>query len=108
MRRTARDDTMRFLDGLQEKEKQILLYRFSFLSGRRYTLKKIGDELGISPETVRQIEIRALKKLQDLLRGSEGVCLQLTLPRSDGCPADRGRASGSPSSSLPSCVSPCS
>jgi RNA polymerase primary sigma factor len=64
MRRTAREDTLRLLDGLQEKERQILLYRFSFLSGRRYTLKRIGDELGISPETVRQIEIRALKKLR--------------------------------------------
>jgi RNA polymerase primary sigma factor len=64
MRRTIREDTLKLLDGLQEKEKQILLYRFSFLSGRRHTLKKIGDELGISPETVRQIEIRALKKLR--------------------------------------------
>jgi RNA polymerase primary sigma factor len=64
MRRTVREDTLRLLDGLQEKEKQILLYRFSFLSGRRRTLKMIGDELGISPETVRQIEIRALKKLR--------------------------------------------
>jgi RNA polymerase primary sigma factor len=64
MRRTIREDTLRLLDGLQEKEKQILLYRFSFLSAKRHTLKKIGDELGISPETVRQIEIRALKKLR--------------------------------------------
>lgn len=64
MRRTVREDTLKLLDGLQDKEKQILLYRFSFLSGRRHTLKKIGDELGISPETVRQIEIRALKKLR--------------------------------------------
>jgi RNA polymerase primary sigma factor len=64
MRRTIREDTMKLLDGLQDKEKQILLYRFSFLSGKRHTLKKIGDELGISPETVRQIEIRALKKLR--------------------------------------------
>lgn len=64
MQKTLREDTLRFLDGLQEKERQILLYRFSFASGKRYTLKKIGDELGISPETVRQIEIRALKKLR--------------------------------------------
>jgi RNA polymerase primary sigma factor len=64
MRKTLREDTLKFLDGLQEKERQILLYRFSFASGKRYTLKKIGDELGISPETVRQIEIRALKKLR--------------------------------------------
>jgi RNA polymerase primary sigma factor len=64
MRKTLREDTLKFLEGLQEKERRILLYRFSFVSGRRHTLKKIGDELGISPETVRQIEIRALKKLR--------------------------------------------
>ena len=64
MRKTLREDTMKFLDSLQEKERQILLYRFSFTSGKRQTLKKIGDELGLSPETVRQIEIRALKKLR--------------------------------------------
>ena len=64
MRKTLREDTMKFLDSLQEKERQILLYRFSFTSGKRHTLKKIGDELGLSPETVRQIEIRALKKLR--------------------------------------------
>ena len=64
MRKTLREDTMKFLDSLQEKERQILLYRFSFASGKRHTLKKIGDELGLSPETVRQIEIRALKKLR--------------------------------------------
>jgi RNA polymerase primary sigma factor len=64
MKKTLRDDTMRFLSGLQDKERQILLYRFSFASGKRYTLKKIGDEMGISPETVRQIELRALKKLR--------------------------------------------
>jgi RNA polymerase primary sigma factor len=63
-RKTLREDTLRFLDALQEKERQILLYRFSFVSGKRFTLKKIGDELGISPETVRQIELRALKKLR--------------------------------------------
>jgi RNA polymerase primary sigma factor len=64
MRKTLQEDTLRFLGDLQEKERQILLYRFSFVRGKRYTLKKIGDELGISPETVRQIELRALKKLR--------------------------------------------
>jgi len=64
MRREVREDALRFLEGLQDKERQILLYRFSFVSGRRHTLKVIGDKLGISPETVRQIEIRALKKLR--------------------------------------------
>ena len=66
MKKTLQEDTLSFLGDLQEKERQILLYRFSFVSGKAYTLKKIGDELGISPETVRQIEMRALKKLRSL------------------------------------------
>jgi RNA polymerase primary sigma factor len=61
---SVRENTMNFLEQLMEKEKQILMYRFEFYNGRKYTLKKIGEELGISPETVRQIEIRALNKLR--------------------------------------------
>lgn len=64
MHESLRLDTMKFLETLSEKEKKIILYRFSFLGGKRHTLKNIGDELGISPETVRQIEIRALKRLK--------------------------------------------
>jgi RNA polymerase primary sigma factor len=64
VKKSVRQDTLKFLNALQEKERQILMYRFSFMSGKRFTLKKIGDELGISPETVRQIEMRALKKLR--------------------------------------------
>jgi RNA polymerase primary sigma factor len=61
---SVRDNTLSFLEQLMEKEKQILMYRFEFYNGRKYTLKKVGEELGISPETVRQIEIRALNKLR--------------------------------------------
>ncbi len=63
MRKSLREDTLRSLDMLPVKEKEILLYRYSFHGGKRYTLKKIGDKMGISPETVRQIEIRALRRL---------------------------------------------
>lgn len=64
MKKCLKEETMKFLENLMEKEKQILLYRFSFLSGRKYTLKSIGEKLGISPETVRQIELKALRKLK--------------------------------------------
>ena len=63
IRKSIREETMKFLKLLEEKERRILLYRYSFYGGKKYTLKKIGDKMGISPETVRQIEIRALKKM---------------------------------------------
>lgn len=65
MKNSLREETLSFLERLKDKERQILLYRFSFFGGQKYTLKRISDEMGISPETVRQIEIRALKKLKE-------------------------------------------
>jgi RNA polymerase primary sigma factor len=65
MESCAREEAVRMLEILLEKEKKILLYRFEFCGGEKYTLKRIGAELGISPETVRQIEKRALRKLKD-------------------------------------------
>lgn len=65
MDNALREETIKFLERLREKEKQILLYRFAFYGGKKYTLKRISDEMGISPETVRQIELRALRKLRE-------------------------------------------
>lgn len=69
MQESVKEETMRFLEYLQEKEKKILMYRFSFYGGKKYTLKSIGEKMGISPETVRQIEIRAIQKLRDKTDG---------------------------------------
>lgn len=69
--KNLKESTRRTLEKLMERERQILMYRFSFYGGKKYTLKKIGEEMGISPETVRQIEMRALRKLRsqaDVLR----------------------------------------
>jgi RNA polymerase primary sigma factor len=64
LRKCAQEDTLKFLDHLREKERKVLLARFSFYGGKRVTLKRIGEEMGISPETVRQIEMKAIKKLR--------------------------------------------
>jgi RNA polymerase primary sigma factor len=64
MKKSSRDATLRFLDRLKERERRILIYRYQLNGSERYTLKNIGDKMGISPETVRQIEIRALKKIR--------------------------------------------
>jgi RNA polymerase primary sigma factor len=65
MRRYLKEKTKEMLGILTDKEKRVLLLRYSFLSGEKYTLKDIGERLSISPETVRQIEIRALKKIRE-------------------------------------------
>lgn len=65
MDKCLKEDTIRFLEHLMEKEKQILMYRFAFYGGKKYTLKHIGEQMGISPETVRQIEMRAIRKLRE-------------------------------------------
>ena len=65
MRNYLKEKTKQMLDILTEKEKKVLLLRYSFLQGERYTLKEIGKKLEISPETVRQIEMRALRKVRE-------------------------------------------
>ncbi|MDR2028717.1 MAG: RNA polymerase sigma factor RpoD/SigA [Treponema sp.] len=64
LKKHSRDDTLRFLDRLKDREKRILMYRYELNGCKRYTLKKIGDKMGLSPETVRQIELKALKKMR--------------------------------------------
>jgi RNA polymerase primary sigma factor len=61
----SRDDTLRILERLQANEKRVLIYRYQLSGDKKYTLRKISDKLGLSPETVRQIEIKALKKMRE-------------------------------------------
>jgi RNA polymerase primary sigma factor len=52
------------LNQLKDREKQVLAYRYQLTGSCCHTLKEIGDEMDISPETVRQIEMRALQKIR--------------------------------------------
>ncbi len=64
MQKSMQDETLHFLRHLMDRERKILLYRYAIEGGKKYTLKRISDEMGISPETVRQIEMRAIRKLK--------------------------------------------
>jgi RNA polymerase primary sigma factor len=75
MKKSLREETLKFLESLKEKEREIIKYRFSFYGGKRYTLKTIGARMGISPETVRQIEMKALSKLKELAGDLKDYCI---------------------------------
>lgn len=59
------EDIHKFLDVLQHRERQILLHRFAFYGNPRHTLKDLSSMVGVSPETVRKIEMRAVKKFRE-------------------------------------------
>jgi len=54
------------LSHLNDREKYIIIHRFGLDDNEPKTLREIGKELGISRERVRQIEMRALKKIRAL------------------------------------------
>ena len=64
LKKNSREATMRILNQLKDREKRILMYRYQLNGGERYTFKNIGAKMGLSPETVRQIEQKALRKLR--------------------------------------------
>jgi len=64
MKQASMDNTIRVLNKLKDREKNILTYRYQLNGCERYTLREIGDKFDISPETVRQIELRALRKIR--------------------------------------------
>jgi RNA polymerase primary sigma factor len=62
--RLLRDQIETVLGSLDSKEQQILRLRFGLDDGQAATLKEIGERFGISRERVRQIETKAIQKLQ--------------------------------------------
>jgi RNA polymerase primary sigma factor len=65
MKKSSREETFRILNQLKDQEKNVLIYRYELNGGKKHTLKNISTKLGLSTETVRQIELRALQKLRD-------------------------------------------
>jgi RNA polymerase primary sigma factor len=56
----------RWLSHLTEQERQVLELRFGLEGSERHTLAEIGRLLDVSRERVRQVELKALRKLRNL------------------------------------------
>jgi RNA polymerase primary sigma factor len=64
LKQFSQDGTNHILDNLKDREKSIINYRYQLNGCEKHTLREIGAKLDISTETVRQIEMRALKKIR--------------------------------------------
>lgn len=65
MKRYTRECIFAVLDGLKKNERDIIIQRYNLDdNGKNATLKTIGKQYGVSAETIRQVELRVLRKLQ--------------------------------------------
>lgn len=53
------------LDPLSEREREVLLHRFGFITGEPQTLDEIGKRFKVTRERIRQIEKKALTTLRE-------------------------------------------
>ncbi len=58
----------RWLGHLTDQEREVLSLRFGLDGLERHTLAEIGRQLDVSRERVRQVELKALRKLRNLTR----------------------------------------
>jgi RNA polymerase nonessential primary-like sigma factor len=67
-----RDDVQEIVDRwlfkLSDKQREVVERRFGLHGCRKLTLEQIGDEIGVTRERVRQIQIDALKNLKSMMK----------------------------------------
>ena len=62
---------LRVVEGLEEREKQIMTMRFGLFGSKEYTQKQVADMLGISQSYISRLEKRILEKLKKELMKME-------------------------------------
>lgn len=63
-KRAVHEKTLQILSLLAEREQQVLMERFEIDGGEKKTLKDLGAMFNVSPETIRQVEKKSIRKLQ--------------------------------------------
>lgn len=59
-----REQVEQVLNQLAERERRVLQLRFGLEDGHSRTLEEVGREFGVTRERIRQIEVKALRKLR--------------------------------------------
>ncbi|MFI4972119.1 MAG: sigma-70 family RNA polymerase sigma factor, partial [Hyphomicrobiales bacterium] len=59
------------LDTLIPRERRVLQLRFGLIDGHQRTLEEVGKRLGVTRERIRQIEVKALRKLRHPSRANK-------------------------------------
>lgn len=72
----TRESLEMILNVLRPRERRVIEKRFGFADGRVHSLQEVGEQMQMSREGVRQIEVRALRKLREAAHAS----------RLDDCP----------------------
>lgn len=67
-----------WLDDLSDKHREVILRRFGLRGHDIATLEQVGNDVGVTRERVRQIQVEALKKLRALLE-KEGYSMETLL-----------------------------
>jgi len=65
-----REQLEQVLDGLADRERKVIKFRFGLEDGRPRTLEEVGREFGVTRERIRQIESKTLAKLRHPSRSS--------------------------------------
>lgn len=64
MERVMQDELEDVLSSLSQKEAQVLRYRFGLNGSKSMSLKEVGDKFNLTKERIRQIEKKAIRRLQ--------------------------------------------
>ena len=66
-----KEQLIKVMDSLEEREKEVLIKRYGLLDGEPMTLEEIGKDMNLSRERIRQIEEKALRKMRNPIRSNQ-------------------------------------